>query len=331
MFPTEATATHPDLLLMAALVGRWFQVTHVSDLLDRAERLVAQMPDQPEHALHWRGKIDTLAVTAEAEPEDVTEDGAVHARLALSPGFIDWMAGNLQTIPRRAAHGLAVGETPHRRESLGWAHDFLSTVAYQRNDLPVAEAHRRTMEEMRYMGMPMAYVQSAFVYASIHQALGLPKQARQKLELAFDFVRETRSEGLLLLAQAFQAELAARQGDRASAEVLSRLHTFVTSTHNTRFTIDVLALQALLHHAQRNRQSALASLEQAVTVAQPGGFVRVFLDLDPALADLLGRLVAKGVARDYCEQILRDFAAERTGPRPETAVTPAGQPGMSDP
>jgi hypothetical protein len=65
-------------------------------------------------------------------------------------------------------------------------------------------------------GIPMAYVQSAFVYASIHQARGLPEQARQKVELAFDFMRETRSEGLLPLAQAFQAELVARQGDLAA-------------------------------------------------------------------------------------------------------------------
>jgi MalT-like TPR region len=200
MFPAEATAAYPDLLLMATWVGRWSQVTQVLDLLEAAERLVAQMPDQPEHALHLSGEIDTMraivayqaaadpenaiafarwalattprawywvrstawlylavahqmagrldqayAVMAEAEPEDVAEDGAVHARLALSPGFVDWMAGNLQTIPRRATHGLAVGETHHRRESLGWAHYFLSSVAYQHNDLPVAEAHARTM------------------------------------------------------------------------------------------------------------------------------------------------------------------------------------------
>ena len=97
------------------------------------------------------------------------------------------------------------------------------------------------------------------------------------------------------LAQAFQAELATRQGDLGAAghwattigpylpltampyfyapqltlpkillaqdtpasrhqagEVLSRLHTFLTATHNTRFTIEVLALQAVLHEAQGN-------------------------------------------------------------------------------
>jgi LuxR family maltose regulon positive regulatory protein len=214
----------------------------------------------------------------------------------------------------------------------------------------------------------MAYVQSAFVCALICQARGLPEQARQKLDLVFDFIRETHSVGFLPLAQAFQAELAARQSDLSAAgrwaatigqhgplaampyfyapqlalpkilliqdvaasraqaaEALSRLHAVITSIHNTRFAIEVLALQALEHHAQENEQGALAALEQAVTLARPGGFVRVFVDLGPNMADLLGRLAARGVARDYVEQLLRAFAAQRSGPQPQGAIPAAAQ------
>jgi LuxR family maltose regulon positive regulatory protein len=321
------------------------------------------------------GRLDrAYAAVAEGEPEDVADDGAVRARVAASRCFIEWMAGDLQVMSPVAAHVLAVGETHHRRESQGWAHYLLSSAAYQRNDLPAAETHARALEGMRYLTRPMAYLQGAFIYASIYQARDLPDQARQKLDLAFDFLRETRGEGLLPLAQAFQAELAAMQGDLGAgshwaatigpqvpltalpyfyapqlalpkillaqntpaslaqaAEALSRLHAFVTSIHNTRFTIEVLALEALLYHAQGNRQSALAYLEQAVTLAQPGGLVRVFIDLGPKLADLLGRLADKGVARDYVGQLLRAFAAERTSPRPQTTAPPAAQPGMIEP
>ena len=226
-----------------------------------------------------------------------------------------------------------MGETHQRRESLGWAHYLLSSVAYERNDLTAAEAHAKALEGLRYVGRPMAYLQSAFIYASICQARGQPDQAQRKLELAFDFLRETRSEGLVPLAQAFQAELAVRQGDpgaarhwattigpflpltlmpyfyapqltlpkillaqdtpasrEQAAEVLSRLHAFVTATHNTRFTIEVLALQALLHEAQGDERAALARLEQAVSLAEPGGFIRLFVDLGPRLARLFTRL-----------------------------------------
>jgi len=314
-------------------------------------------------AYQMAGRLDrAYAVFAEGQAEDVAQVGAVRARSAASRGLIEWMAGDLQALPQGAAQALAVGETHHSHESLGWAHYLLASAAYQRDDLPAAETHARVVEEIRYLGRPMVYLQSAFIYASLCQARGQPDQARQKVDQAIIFLRKTRSEALLPLAQAFQAELAAVQGDLGAAnqwattigpyvpltpmvyfyapqlalpkillaqdtpasraqaaEALSRLHAFVTAIHNTRFTIDVLALEALLHHAQGNEQGALAALEQAVTLAQPGGFVRVFVDLGPNMADLLARLAARGVARDYVEQLLRAFAAARSSAQPQPA------------
>ena len=66
-----------------------------------------------------------------------------------------------------------------------------------------------------------------------------------------------------------------------AAEALARTQAFVTATHNTRFTIDVLAMQTLYENAEGNEPAALQALEQAVTLAQPGDFIRVFVDLGP--------------------------------------------------
>ena len=244
MFPAETVAADPDLLLMAAWMARLggFDATPALDLVDRAESLVAQMADQPEHAVHLRGEIDTLRTAVAYEAATDPENVIALARRALATTPRAWyyvrstawlylalayqMAGRLdqayavlaegqargcgcrmalcahgwrphaasssgwRAICRRCRRGrpvaVAVGETHHRHESLGWAHYLLSSVAYQRNDLPAAEAHARAVEEIRYLGRPMAYLQSAFIYASIYQARGLPDQARQKLELAFD-------------------------------------------------------------------------------------------------------------------------------------------------
>ena len=102
-----------------------------------------------------------------------------------------------------------------------------------------------------------------------------------------------------------------------AAAALARLHAFVTETHNTRFTIEVLALQALLHHAEGNEPAALQALESAVALARPGGFVRLFVDLGPSLAGLLEQLVERGMAPGYVEQILHAFSSlhsERSSP-----------------
>ena len=423
LFPSEAVEASLELTIMTAWRSRLGRsdLTHMQVLLDRAERLVALMVEQPEYAVQLRGEIDTLRMTvdmemaadpenvielgrqvlatvprawyyvravawlwlavayqmvgkldqayaalAEGQVEDVAPDGTVRGRVAGSRIFIAWMAGDLQAIPPQAGHLRSVGETFHQPESLAWAHLLLCSVAYQHNDLPTAEAHAKALEEMRYVGTPMAYLQSALVYASIFQVHGQFAQALAKVELAITFLNETHSEGLIPLVQAFHAELAARQGDldaagqwatsigpyvpltlmpyfyapqltlpkillaqdtpasrKQAADELFRLYDFVTATHNTNFTIQVLALQALLHHAQEKEREALEALRQAIILAEPGGFVRLFVDLGPTMAYLLGRLTASGMASDYIDQILQAFVTEPSRP-PYAAVRQTG-------
>ena len=231
-----------------------------------------------------------------------------------------------------------------------WAHYFLSSLAYEQNDFATAETHITAVEKMRYGGIPTIYLQSMFLAASICQARGQAGQAQHKLEQIYDFLKQTRNVGLVLIANAFQAELSARQGDLDSArywattigpflpltimpyfyvpqltlpkillmqdtpdsleqaaKVLTQLHTFVTATHNTRVTIEVLALQALLHDAQGNEPAALTHLQQALLLAEPGGFIRLFVDLGSKLASLLKRLPQVGVNPKYVGQVLGAF------------------------
>jgi LuxR family maltose regulon positive regulatory protein len=94
---------------------------------------------------------------------------------------------------------------------------------------------------------------------------------------------------------------------RQAADVLSRAHDFFASTHNARLLIEVLALQALLNDAQGDEPAALAALERALVLAEPGGFIRLYVDLGAKMAGLLKRLHRQGVAQDYVEQILATF------------------------
>ena len=127
--------------------------------------------------------------------------------------------------------------------------------------------------------------------------------------MAFFYVPQLTLPKLLLA----QDTPASRQ---QAAEALSRLYDFVTATHNTRFTIEVLALQALLQDAQGDERAALALLGQAVSLAEPGGFIRLFVDLGLRMAGLLARLRRTGVATGYMDQILQAFG-ESTSAAPD--------------
>ena len=99
---------------------------------------------------------------------------------------------------------------------------------------------------------------------------------------------------------------------RRVADLLDEARTFVESTHNIRFLIEVLALQALLHHALNEPDIALTRLEQALAKAQPGRFIRLFVDLGPPMAHLLRRVKGEDLARQrYVEQLLAAFAPDK--------------------
>jgi len=112
---------------------------------------------------------------------------------------------------------------------------------------------------------------------------------------------------------------------RRAADLLPRLHDFVTSIHSTRYLIEVLALQALLYEAQGERPEALTALQQAVALAQPGGVIRVFADLGPKMANLLRLLQPRDIAPDYLDRLLAAF------PSPRSGLPGPGQSGLIEP
>jgi LuxR family maltose regulon positive regulatory protein len=104
-----------------------------------------------------------------------------------------------------------------------------------------------------------------------------------------------------------------------AADLLTQLYDFVVSTHNKRFQIDVLALKALLYDSQKDESAALKALTESLTLAEPGGFIRLFGDLGPRMAVLLKRLQKQNVAVDYIESILAAFREDVHSALPDGA------------
>ena len=87
---------------------------------------------------------------------------------------------------------------------------------------------------------------------------------------------------------------------------------YYASIHSTRVLIDVLVLQARVHVALRDESLALEKLAEALALAEPGGFIRPFLDQGPEMKDLLDRLVKKNPMLQYAEKILVAFGGGKT-------------------
>jgi len=90
------------------------------------------------------------------------------------------------------------------------------------------------------------------------------------------------------------------------------MHDYYASIHSTRVLIDVLVLEARVHVAQGDESQALEKLAEALALAEPGGFIRPFLEQGPKMANLLGHLAKQNPRPGYAGRILEAFGSGKT-------------------
>ena len=128
--------------------------------------------------------------------------------------------------------------------------------------------------------------------------------------------------------------LLAQDRPEQALRLLERLLTAATSQGRVGSVIEIRALQALAWAAGGDEAGAVPVLAEALTLASPQRYVRVFVDEGPPMAALIGRLVkdqraeptATAVPLDYLARLLR--ASDAT---PDGRDTAARVPGLVEP
>jgi LuxR family maltose regulon positive regulatory protein len=80
--------------------------------------------------------------------------------------------------------------------------------------------------------------------------------------------------------------------------------------------IELLLLQALLCQAQGNHTGALTILERALRLAEPEGYVRLFVDEGEPMAALLRHARQRGLFLNYVDNLLAAFPTDESKQRP---------------
>jgi len=87
-----------------------------------------------------------------------------------------------------------------------------------------------------------------------------------------------------------------------------------------------LILQALASQAGGDTTQAMVTLEQALTLAEPGGFIRIFVDEGPPMARLLYEAATRGIAAEYTRRLLAAFPViEPEEPAPTSTPVPKSE------
>ena len=82
--------------------------------------------------------------------------------------------------------------------------------------------------------------------------------------------------------------------------------------------IEILILQALANQMQEDIPAALSSLERALKLAEPEGYMRIFLAEGSNMAELIREENVRGIMPNYTAKLLSAFDAERKGLDVET-------------
>jgi LuxR family maltose regulon positive regulatory protein len=318
-------------------------------------------------ALRTRGDSEgARKVIYDALADTSVPMGTFQGRLMMVLCGVNWVTADLPKMRLAAKQYLKLGEKLGLAESVMNARYFLGSVQYHRNELSKAETSLAPIVTDRRVPNLQYFTESVFVLASVYQARGQADKARDTIESVCEHLMGVRNLVMLQRAEAYQADLALRQGRLAQAlnwaqgfdpkpfenmylfheprmtlarvliaqgsedslmqadSLLKDLEAFLAKIYNTRFLIEVFALQALLHDAQGDEPAAREVLGRAVALAQPGGFVRLFVDLGPGLARLLNGLGLDAEGQRYVDEILSAFRGDgktEAGKLPDHALT----------
>jgi len=157
-------------------------------------------------------------------------------------------------------------------------------------------------------------------YAAAHQAkmdlrrgdLGAAERWAQANDLVTDGNFEIHREiEYLALARFFIAQ---KRFEEARA-LVERIYRIAQEIGNRRTELEGLILLASVFYAQGETDQALVHLEKALSIGEPEGFIRIFVDEGPPMAHLLYDALSRGISPDYVRLLLAAFP----NPEPEQA------------
>jgi LuxR family maltose regulon positive regulatory protein len=127
----------------------------------------------------------------------------------------------------------------------------------------------------------------------------------------------------IILARALVALGQQQPGESYLSDGLDLLARLLRAAESARWmgkTIEILALEAMALRAQGNTDQALTALERALELAEPEGYVRLFVDEGPPMADLLLEAAPGSIAADYASKLIAAFGDATTDERQATKI-----------
>jgi LuxR family maltose regulon positive regulatory protein len=234
------------------------------------------------------------------------------------------------------------------------AHLGLARILYEWNDLEAAEQHGQQGLRLarqfdsavdRYVICEVFLARLRLARGDVDGAAAMLAQtqqaARQKNftlrlpEIAaaqvVTLIRQDNLPAAARLAHQFklplsQARVLLAQGDASAAlRVLQPLRRQMEEKGWQDERLKVMVLQAVAQHAIGEEDKAVHLLGDALVLAEPGGFIRIFVDEETPMSGLLSEAAARGTMPDYTARLLAAFKVKHDLPSRQPLGEPLSQ------
>jgi LuxR family maltose regulon positive regulatory protein len=269
--------------------------------------------------LRSQGKLERTIEICQQQMQLANESGLSQT------GLVGWLLAiwgetlaelnDLDGAINQAKRGVELTERGGTLAGIGRSYTCLIRILFSNGDLASAEEIIQKMEDIARESDVPPWITNHM--AAWQARLWL---TQDKLEAASQWVGERglSVEGeyshldefgyIALIEYVTLARILIAQGQLdETTTLLQRLLKAAESGGRTSRVIEILNLQALVLQARRDTDQALTTLEKALTLAEPEGFIRIFVDEGSSMARLLYEAATRGIAPDYVSQLLAAF------------------------
>ena len=238
------------------------------------------------------------------------------------------------------------------------AHLGLARICYEWNDLDEASQHgQQSVQLARQLENIDRCVAGEVLLARLKLAWGDVAGATALLAEAGQSVRQHNFVYRMPDVAAAQVLTLLRQGHLAAAAHLAQMHDLPISQARVHLAqgdtsaalaalspwreqveakgwederLKVMVLQAVALHVQGEKDKAVHLLCDALALAEPGGFIRLFIDEGLSMAHLLAEAASHGLMPDYIRKLLAACATEEQR-REATSYMPSPTQSLIEP
>jgi len=149
------------------------------------------------------------------------------------------------------------------------------------------------------------------VQGRLGEALGWAREQGLTVENELSYLHEFDH---ITLARVLLARYQSDRADGSTSGVVGLLERLLKAAKEggrKGSVIEILVLQAIAYHAQGDLPAALLPLQHALALAEPEGYVRMFLDEGSSMMQLLREASAREIMPDYTDKLLAAFEAEK--------------------